>query len=307
MLLEKSLLTLVEKLRERIDVHGDTLRQSEMQTRYVLIDPLLRELGWDTESPTLVRPEFKVAGKADYALLRDGEPIMMVEAKKLNEPLQDKALDQAIKYCMRKGTRYCSVTDGRRWEIYEPHRGTVPITEKRVVQFDLKDQSAAEACRNVLTLWELRVSGHVATPSEFLTPDAPTTPSSDEHKWQPLSELAPQRGSRHPVRVRFPDGSDVEVKAWKFLLVEVARWLINNNHLKTSHCPILCRPKGKTHLAVSTKSVHLSGKKFSEPNLIGPFYVETHGGCRYVSTACQTVIKHVGQDPTQFKVRFSPA
>ena len=36
------------------------LRQSEMQTRYALIDPLLRELGWDTENPALVRPEYKV-------------------------------------------------------------------------------------------------------------------------------------------------------------------------------------------------------------------------------------------------------
>ena len=130
MLLEKSLLILVENLRERIDVHGDTLRQSEMQTRYVLIDPLLRELGWDTENPALVRPEFKVAGKADYALLRDGKPIMMVEAKKLDEPLQDKALDQAIRYCVKEGTRYCSVTDGRRWEIYEPHRGAGPYNRE---------------------------------------------------------------------------------------------------------------------------------------------------------------------------------
>ena len=33
--------------------------RSEMQTRYALIDPLLRELGWDTENPALVRPEFR--------------------------------------------------------------------------------------------------------------------------------------------------------------------------------------------------------------------------------------------------------
>ena len=44
----ESLLALVHKLRERIDAHGDKLRQSEALTRYALIDPLLRELGWDT-------------------------------------------------------------------------------------------------------------------------------------------------------------------------------------------------------------------------------------------------------------------
>ena len=50
MILE-SLLELVETLKARIDAHGDQLRQSEALTRYALIDPLLRELGWDTEDP----------------------------------------------------------------------------------------------------------------------------------------------------------------------------------------------------------------------------------------------------------------
>ena len=36
----ESFLALVHKLRERIDAHGDKLRQSEALTRYALIDPL---------------------------------------------------------------------------------------------------------------------------------------------------------------------------------------------------------------------------------------------------------------------------
>ena len=304
----ESLLTLVEKLRKRIDDYGPTLRQNEALTRYTLIDPLLRELGWDTENPDLVIPEYTDGGgSADYALFSGDKPLMIVEAKKLDTSLRnEKVLTQGLAYCQKQGTRYLSVTDGRRWEIYETHK-LASIDEKRIVEFDLKSQSAAEACLKALTLWEVRVSGHVATSPESPTPQ-PTPPSLDEHehKWQPLSELNPQRGSRHPVRVRFPDGSDVEVKAWKWLLVEVARWLINNKHLTQSHRSILCRPKGKTHLAVSTKSVHLSGKQFTEPIQIGSLYVETHGGCKYVSTACRTVIEHIGQDPAQFKVRFSP-
>ena len=55
----ESLLELVETLRKRIDEHGAALRQSEALTRYALIDPLLRELGWDTEDPALVVPEFR--------------------------------------------------------------------------------------------------------------------------------------------------------------------------------------------------------------------------------------------------------
>ena len=46
-----SLLNLVETLKQRIVEHKAALSQSEALTRYALIDPLLRELGWDTSRP----------------------------------------------------------------------------------------------------------------------------------------------------------------------------------------------------------------------------------------------------------------
>ena len=85
----ESLHTLVGTLRQRIQAHRPALSGSEWLTRYTLIDPLLRELGWDTEDPELVIPEYSSGGgRADYALLgNDGKPAMIVEAKKLGEPL----------------------------------------------------------------------------------------------------------------------------------------------------------------------------------------------------------------------------
>lgn len=102
----ESLLELVETLRERIDEHGAALRQSETQTRYALIDPLLRELGWDTSDPSLVIPEYRTdAGAADYALLVGGLPLMMLEAKKLGTP-PEQAIKQVIGYCIQDGIDY---------------------------------------------------------------------------------------------------------------------------------------------------------------------------------------------------------
>ena len=92
MLLE-SLLECVSEIRERIDAHGDALRKSETQTCYALIDPLLRVLGWDTKDPDLVVPEYNSGnGCADYALLNGGRPAMMVEAKSLDTPLDQRQL-----------------------------------------------------------------------------------------------------------------------------------------------------------------------------------------------------------------------
>ena len=109
----ESLLQLVETLRERIDSHRDALRQSEALTRYALIDPLLREMGWDTEDPGMVVPEYRSgSGSADYALIGNGRLVMMVEAKKLGTPLRDQVLAQGINYCLMERTSHFAVTDG---------------------------------------------------------------------------------------------------------------------------------------------------------------------------------------------------
>ena len=289
----ESLLALVETLRKRIDIHGPTLRQNEALTRYTLIDPLLRELGWDTENPALVMPEYKgVGGSADYALFNGDKPLMIVEAKKLDTSLRDeKVLTQGLAYCQRQGTRYLSVTDGRRWEIYETHK-LASIDEKRIVEFDLKSQSAAEACLKALALWEIRVSNDV------------TNGRLPSDEWQLLSKLNPQRGSRPPVEIQFPDNSPLSIKSWKSLLVEVVRWLINNNHLTRSHCPILKTPRSKRY-TVSTETIHSDKKQFTSPARVGSLYIETNTSSRGIAKDCRTVIEHAGQDPAQFKVRFS--
>ena len=315
----ESLLTLVQELRKRIDAHGPALRQSETLTRYALIDPLLRELGWDTENPDLVIPEYKTDdGRPDYALLSNGKPIMMVEAKKLGTLLQDRVLAQGLTYANGQGTKYFSVSDGARWEIYETFK-PVRTAEKRIVEFDLKSGSAAETCLKALTLWELRESGHVApgqTPivgpshnqpdsQEPPTPQ-PTHPSPDGQK-QLLSKLDPQSGARSPVGIQFPDNSVVSVTTWRSLLAKVATWLIDNNHLTKSHCPIRKTARSKKYI-VHTEPVHEDGSKFytPTPSQIGLLYVHRFASPVANTNACRTIIEHVGQDPAQFKVRFPP-
>ncbi len=316
-----SLLSLVEKLRERIEKHGSELRKSEALTRYALIDPLLRELGWDTGNPDLVVPEYKVGGgRADYALLTDGKPTMMVEAKSLESTLQD-ALSQGIGYCLEQGTPYFSVTDGRRWEIYETHK-PVPIAEKRIVQFDLKDGLAAEECLKTLALWRPNVdSGRIApgqapvvvpTPNrpaqpESSIPNTQPTPPSDKSEpgWQPISALEPQAESRlHSlVAVRFPDNSVVPVNSGWALLPKVVQWLVDGNYLTTSNCPIPTKPRSKI-CVVSSSPVHLNGRPFGKHSVqMGSVYLERFSGHKGIKAA-RTVIESVGQDSAQFRVRF---
>ncbi|MEM3014721.1 MAG: hypothetical protein QXS08_01825 [Nitrososphaerota archaeon] len=70
----QNILDKIRALRERAVKYRDQLAKNEVLTRYALIDPFLRLLGWDTEDPEQIRPEFSTqAGRPDYALLHGGE------------------------------------------------------------------------------------------------------------------------------------------------------------------------------------------------------------------------------------------
>ncbi len=313
----ESLLELVETLRSRIQLHGDALRGSEALTRYALIDPLLRELGWDTSDPAMVAPEYSLSGggRADYALLTDGKPAMMVEAKKLGEDLHDKARDQGILYCIDTGTAYFAISDGARWEIYETHKA-VPIDQKRVVEFDLASQPPAGSCLSALALWRASVqSGYVAAGAEPIVeaieepvtqpagvtspPTIITLPPGD---WRLLTTI--ESGEGKPTEMLFPDGGRAALKNWNSLPTESAIWLSSRDLLNTAHCPVESLGRSKRYL-VNTEPVHSDGKAFiNQRRIASGLYLELNYNAASLINNAKAIINHVGQDPAQFKVRF---
>ena len=82
----------IRKLRSRVQDYRDYLStgESETRTKYALIDPILRSLGWDTEDPAQVKLEYGMdhkredARRVDYALFQPGDsskPHILIEAK----------------------------------------------------------------------------------------------------------------------------------------------------------------------------------------------------------------------------------
>lgn len=319
----ENLLTLIEKLQDRINRHGDALRKSEALTRYTLIDPLLRELGWDTEDPALVKPEYGSGrGFADYALFSNDGPTMMLEAKKLDESLVG-ARRQAVDYAMDETgikTRYLSVTDGACWEIYDTNK---PVSDMLAASFDLKSPSAADACLKALALWRPSVvSGQIAggaTPVIGLPDDQQSTteprpaeettvrstsPTRGEG-WQTLSEFNPEQGAQLPGEIMFPDSSCDSLKYQYEILTKVMYWFMEKGHLSENQCPIPRGPRTERPLVDTKPMISAGGEKSASAiKKIGLLYVDTHGdlGDRIKST--QTLAKHLNQDLTQFKVRF---
>lgn len=327
MLLE-SLLALVEKLRGRIEMHGSSLRQSEALTRYALIDPLLRELGWDTEDPDMVMPEFSVdiygGGRArpDYALIHAGKQMIVVEAKKLGGNFQE-GVSQGVTASVNAGIRYFVATDGNRWEIYETHK-PVQLDQKRIASFDLMSGVPSEVCLNALALWRHNVASGSISPAQApitggvseatanvdqsaepasVAEPASTTPAPSG-EWRPLSESVGIDKTLKLQGIMFPDGSSVTTSNWNELTVEVVRWLNDNNRLPTPPFRIQTQ-EAKTRYVVAEQAIRPSGEHHDGMTevadgvwVISNLHHDTAAG------NARFAIERVGVDPAEFQVRY---
>jgi predicted transport protein len=138
----KALVVLLGELQRKLDrFRKEGLK--ETPTRTIFIDPLLKELGWDVRDPDEAQLEYPtVDGKSvDYALKINVKPILLVEAKPLNDPLTDvKDVTQITGYAANDGIVWCILTNGVRWRVYRSVE-QCPAPEKLMfeVSYDLKD------------------------------------------------------------------------------------------------------------------------------------------------------------------------
>ena len=306
---------LVETLQRRIAEHGPALQQSEALTRYALIDPLLRGLGWDTGDPSQVLVEYRSdAGQADYALLGNSiRPQVIVEAKRLGTQFESKVRQQVTSYCQEEGVPFAAITDGRRWELYDIFLRAA-MKDSIVTAFDLSDPPG-KTCVQALALWRpsavsgslsagtASVLGHASTDQEG--PSLPNfTPSRfQDEDWQPLSHFEPMTGSV-PDAVRLPDSSSVSTRGWGDFIAEVGRWLYENDLLSESLLPI---QRSQNSFVLAKEPVNPTGKNFSASRRVGPFYANVNFTAVTLVRNARAMIQATDQDPANFAVRLQKA
>jgi predicted type IV restriction endonuclease len=110
----------IETFRSKIErSRGASLK--EQPTKTTIIEPVLDALGWDTRDHDEVQTEFSTSdGKsADYALKINGKPVLLIEAKALNDPLTEvKDIAQVVAYAATEGIVWCVLTNGVKWKVY---------------------------------------------------------------------------------------------------------------------------------------------------------------------------------------------
>lgn len=95
---------------------------SEEATKQRIVEPTLAYLGWDLYG-TEVQREYAVDERGrnesvDYALVLGDVPLILLEVKKLRNPLGDKEARQVLGYARLEEIRWCALTNGRKWKLY---------------------------------------------------------------------------------------------------------------------------------------------------------------------------------------------
>ena len=130
----KQLAERIEKLKENI--------QTEEATKNAFIMPFINALGYDVFNPLEVIPEMncdigsKKGEKIDYAIIKDGEPIILIECKhwKQNLNLHD---NQLLRYFTVSNAKFGILTNGIIYRFYTDLKEKNKMDEKPFLEIDL--------------------------------------------------------------------------------------------------------------------------------------------------------------------------
>lgn len=97
--------------------------QTEEATKTAIIMPFFTLLGYDVFNPQEFVPEYvadvgiKRGEKVDYAILQDGDPVIIIEAKALNRNLE-KHNSQLFRYFSTTSAKFAILTNGIRYRFF---------------------------------------------------------------------------------------------------------------------------------------------------------------------------------------------
>lgn len=97
---------------------------NEESTKLFLVLPVLNALGYDVTDPTVVQPEFSadfregITDRVDYAILRDGNPVIAIECKKVGADLSAGRGQLRAYFSALQSVRLGILTNGHRFEFF---------------------------------------------------------------------------------------------------------------------------------------------------------------------------------------------
>ena len=123
--------------------------ETEEATKAALVMPFLREvMGYNVNDPTEVVPEFdadfgtRKGEKVDYAILKDGKPIILSECKKYGAPLAYQEASQLFRYFNTTDAQFGILTDGATYQFFTDLDRPNTLDDKPFLEINLLDSGS---------------------------------------------------------------------------------------------------------------------------------------------------------------------
>lgn len=169
--------------------------KTEEATKNAFVMPFINTvLGYDVFDPREVTPEFvcdigtKKGEKIDYAILKDGEVQILIECKKIGEPLNLNHASQLFRYFHVTNARISILTNGQIYKFFTDLDAPNKMDEKPFLELDLLDidehavpelvkltKSAFDVESIVNAAGELKYVSQIKNKSHFNSPSLTTT------------------------------------------------------------------------------------------------------------------------------------
>ena len=132
----------IKALAARIETLRDNIRTEEA-TKNALVMPMINILGYNVFDPTEVIPEFtadhgtKKGEKVDYAIMKEGNPIMLIECKPLGSELNINHASQLFRYFSVSSVKVGILTNGVVYKFFSDLEAANKMDDKPFMELDL--------------------------------------------------------------------------------------------------------------------------------------------------------------------------
>lgn len=154
----------LETLATKVESQRSTI-ETEEATKNAFVMPFIAlVLGYDVFNPNEVVPEYtadvgtKKGEKIDYAIVQDGVLQMLIECKKIGEPLNINHASQLFRYFATENARIGVLTNGDEYQFFTDLEKTNRMDEKPFLVLTVTDLDTAlipEICKLTKEIFDL--------------------------------------------------------------------------------------------------------------------------------------------------------
>lgn len=144
----------LEMVLEKTKKYRDLYEKNEESVRYHIINPILKDLGWNPENPEEVQPNISSEeGVPDYLLLKNEKKVLFIEAKKLSVDVEEKEIIRKLgQYCFGEGMKYGVLSNGVIWILFRAFQEGTTMAERLVWKVDLENDDMTASIRKLTTI-----------------------------------------------------------------------------------------------------------------------------------------------------------